>query len=199
MASSSKDTTIRIWDVTSQRADIVLSGHGGSVSCVRWGGTGLIYTSSQDKTIKIWNASTGVLVHTLNAHAHWVNHLALSTDFVLRTGFYDHTGKAPPTQEEKIAQAKSRFEKAATVNKKIRERLVSASDDNLVYLWDPLSETPTKPIARLNGHQKQINHVTFSPDGLYIASASFDNSVKLWSARDGKFIHTFRGHVAPVS
>jgi ribosome assembly protein 4 len=198
LASSSKDATIRIWDVVTKRADIVLSGHKASVSCVRWGGTGLIYTSSQDKTIKVWDALTGTLVHTMTAHAHWVNHLALSTDFVLRTGYYDHTGKAPPTEEERITTAKSRFEKAATISKRISEKLISASDDNLAYLWDPLGPTPTKPVARLNGHQKQINHVTFSPDGLYIASASFDNSVKLWNARDGKFILTFRGHVAPV-
>jgi ribosome assembly protein 4 len=170
---------------------------------VRWGGTGWIYTSSQDRTIKIWDASTGLLLHNLTGHAHWVNHLALSTDAVLRTGFYDHTGVAPATEAERIALAKSRFEKAATINKKLHERLVSASDDNLVYLWDPLhaaaeGKGAMKPLARLNGHQKQINHVTFSPDGLYIASASFDNSVKLWSAKDGKFILTCRGHVAPV-
>lgn len=42
------------------------------------------------------------------------------------------------------------------------------------------------------------NLTAISPDGLYIASCSFDNSVKLWNARDGKFILTFRGHVAPV-
>jgi ribosome assembly protein 4 len=40
--------------------------------------------------------------------------------------------------------------------------------------------------------------VTFSPDGRLIASASFDNHVKLWNARDGKFIFSLRGHVAPV-
>jgi ribosome assembly protein 4 len=199
LASASKDATVRIWDVVSKHADIVLSGHKASVSCVRWGGTGWIYTSSQDKTIKIWDATNGTLIHTLQAHAHWVNHLALSTDFVLRTGFYDHTGTAPPTEEERLAKAKDRFKKAATVNNKIVERLVSASDDNVLFLWDPFGSTPTKPVAKLLGHQKQVNHVTFSPDGLYIASASFDNSVKLWSARDGNFILTFRGHVAPVS
>jgi ribosome assembly protein 4 len=127
-----------------------------------------------------------------------VNRLALSTDFVLRTAFHDHTGQIPPSTEEKVKKAKERFEKAATVNTKIVERLVSASDDAVIILWDPLGETPTKPIAKMTGHQKAVNHVIFSPDGLYIASSSFDNSIKLWSARDGKFLLTFRGHVAPV-
>ena len=101
---------------------MVLSGHKGSISCVRWGGTGKIYTSSQDKTIKIWNTTNGALLSTLTAHAHWVNHLALSTDFVLRTAYHDHTGKIPVTDSEKLAKAKERFEKAATMNNEIVER-----------------------------------------------------------------------------
>jgi ribosome assembly protein 4 len=198
VASSSKDATVRVWDVVGRKVDFTLSGHKASVSCVKWGGAGLIYTASQDRTIKVWDADEGRLVHTLQSHAHWVNHLALSTDFVLRTGYFDHTGKVPATADDKVAKAKERFTKAATVNNKVVERLASASDDNVLYLWDPLGESPTKPVARMIGHQKPINHVTFSPDGMYIASSSFDNSVKLWSARDGKFLLTFRGHVAPV-
>lgn len=184
VASASKDSTVRIWDAVSQRIETALSGHKGSVTCVRWGGTGKIYTSSHDKTIKIWSSQDGKLLQTLSAHAHRVNHLALSTDFILRTAFYDHTGKIPDTEAEKIETAKKRYEEAATVNNQTTERLVSASDDFTMFLWDPTSSN--KPVARLLGHQKEVNHVTFSPDGAYIASASFDNHVKLWNARDGK-------------
>ena len=196
LASASKDATVRIWDVVSKRIEMVLSGHKGSVSCVRWGGTGRIYTSSQDKTVKVWDASKGTLITTLTAHAHWVNHLALSTEFVLRTAYHDHTGNAPSTEEAKIGKAKERFDQAATINNQVVEYLVTASDDFTMYLWEPTSST--KPVARLLGHQKQVNHVTFSPDGLFIASAGFDNHVKLWNARDGKFLFTLRGHVGPV-
>ncbi|KAE9992776.1 hypothetical protein EG327_007852 [Venturia inaequalis] len=160
LASASKDATVRIWDVISRTADIVLSGH-----------------KASDKTIKIWDGRK---------------------DYALRTGFWDHKGKKPATEEERIEKAKKSFEKAATLNGKLTEHLVSASDDNVLMLWDPFGPSPTKPVAKLLGHQKQVNFVTFSPDGLYIASCSFDNSVKLWNARDGKFILTFRGHVAPV-
>ena len=180
LASASKDATVRIWVANTGKTEHVLSGHKGSVSCVRWGGTGLIYTGSHDKTVKIWNSEKGTLVHTLSSHAHWVNHLALSTDFALRTGFFDHT-PIPGTEEEKRAKAKERFEKAAKLQGKVAERLVSASDDFTMYLWDPAQGT--KPVARLLGHQKQVNHVTFSPDGTMIASAGWDNHTKLWNAR----------------
>jgi ribosome assembly protein 4 len=43
-----------------------------------------------------------------------------------------------------------------------------------------------------------VNHVYFSPDGQWIASASFDKSVKIWNGTTGKFVTAFRGHVGPV-
>ncbi|GAU46428.1 hypothetical protein TSUD_402060 [Trifolium subterraneum] len=48
------------------------------------------------------------------------------------------------------------------------------------------------------GHkQDPINQVCFSPDGQWVASASFDNSVKLWNGTTGKFVATFR-HVLDI-
>lgn len=71
-------------------------------------------------------------------------------------------------------------------------------DDFTMYLWDPTNHG-TKPVSRLLGHQNKVNHVQFSPDGTTIASAGWDNHTKLWNARDGKFMKSLRGHVAPVS
>ncbi|KAF8541373.1 quinon protein alcohol dehydrogenase-like superfamily [Trichophaea hybrida] len=194
--SSSKDTTIRVWDATLRRVEVTLAGHTAAVTCVKWAGDGRIYSTSQDKTIRIWETTHGRCLHTLTAHAHWVNHMALSTDFVIRTAYHDHTRDVPDTEEGKRQKAKERFEKAATIGGEIVERLATASDDFTMYLWEP--SKGNKPVARMMGHQKAVNHVSFSPDGRLIASASFDNSVKLWNARDGKYITTLRGHVAPV-
>ncbi|ORX96563.1 putative Angio-associated migratory cell protein [Basidiobolus meristosporus CBS 931.73] len=191
-ATSSKDGTVRIWDTRFRRAVITLSQHTAAVTCVKWGGDGLIYTSSQDKTIKVWD-SEGKLVKTLEGHGHWVNTMALSTDSVLRTGSFDHTGKRYTNEEEAKEVAFKRWEEAKG---KRPERLVSGSDDFTMYLWEPA--TSKKPIARLTGHQKLVNQVCFSPDGRIIASASFDNSVKLWDGFTGKFIASLRGHVGPV-
>ncbi|KAJ1863117.1 ribosome assembly [Coemansia sp. RSA 989] len=191
VASSSKDGTVRVWDVKLRRCLFTLAGHTAAVTCVKWGGDGRIYTGSQDKTIKIWN-SDGTLYKTLSGHAHWVNTLAFSTDFALRTGAFDHTGKHPQNGEEAAKRAQERYAEA----KANGERLVSGSDDFTMYLWDP--DTSNKPVARLTGHQKVVNHVSFSPDGRLLASASFDNSVKLWDGKTGKFIASLRGHVAAV-
>lgn len=213
LASSSKDGTVRVWDTTRRLCQYSLGGHSASVNVVRWGGNGLLYTASSDRTVKIWDAKDGKLVRTLSDHAHWVNTLSLSTDWVLRTGPFDHLGKVSAGEGEnaaisegerdKVAQeaAANRF-KTATAGGRA-EQLISGSDDHTLYLWPPQShvdgaQTPKKPLARLTGHQKLVNHTAFSPNGQYIASASFDNSIKLWDGRTGKFVATLRGHVASV-
>lgn len=43
-----------------------------------------------------------------------------------------------------------------------------------------------------------VVQVTFSPDGRWVLSASFDKSIKLWDGVKGTFVATFRNHVGPV-
>ncbi|MES1912805.1 MAG: hypothetical protein MHM6MM_005027 [Cercozoa sp. M6MM] len=255
VASASADGTVRIFRVTgglSSRGRITLSGHKGAVRALKWGigdndqtnsPAGWIYSGSADRTIKCWNAHNGTCVRTLKGHAHWVGHLALSTDYVLRTGCFDHRGrvasvdtegnlKVDPrhlaaddlTEEEiqkqcdenTVAQAMPSSEEAkaivaaaaARVSDTLRkasgdttstfcaERLVSASDDNTLFLWRPALQA--QPVLRMTGHQAVVNHVLFSPDSRMIASGSFDKSVRLWDGHTGKFKGVLRGHVGAV-
>lgn len=94
------------------------------------------------------------------------------------------------------------------------ELTISGSDDHTLFLWSlfPSRTAPgsasvseaserggkLKPLARLTGHQRQVSHVTFSPDGRWAASAAWDSSVRIWDGRTGKFVATLRGHVGAV-
>jgi ribosome assembly protein 4 len=198
LATASKDKTVKVWKLTGQGGtrdmQFSLSGHTGGVQCVKWGGMGYIYTCSQDRSLMVWDADQGTMVRRLDGHAHWVNYMALNTDIVLRTGAFDHTDQRFKTPQEAQDYARQRYEKVIQDCK--GERLVSCSDDNTMFMWDPCRNN--KPITRMTGHMKCVNRVLFSPDGKLIASASFDKSVKLWNAVDGKYVTTLRGHVSDV-
>lgn len=196
LASASKDATVRVWDVMTGRCEFVLTSHTASVTCVKWGGSGLIYTSSQDRTVKVWRSSDGVMCRSLDGHAHWVNTLALSTDYILRIGSFEPRFPDEDTTKIPIEDFRQRSLKRYNETRGAGERLVSGSDDFTLFLWKPESEK--KSVSRMTGHQQLINDVKFSPDGRIICSASFDKSIKLWDGFTGKFIATLRGHVQPV-
>lgn len=200
LVSSSKDGDSRIWNSQTMQCEFVLAGHLQSVTCVKWSGDGAIYSSSQDRTIKVWQPSSGQLMKTLQAHGHWVNSLALNSDYVMRIGAFDPKNSSIiPVNFESTSDDFLRTTALAKYNEFRSlhpERLVSGSDDFTLFLWDPLQSN--KPINRMCGHQALINDVKFSPDGRLLASASFDKSIKVWNGKDGKFLHSLRGHVASV-
>jgi ribosome assembly protein 4 len=214
LVTSSKDGLAKIWNVRTKRAEATLAGHSDSVECVKWGGEGLIYTASRDRQIKVWNAQdgggkegnsrVGVLVKTLVGHGHRVNTLALSCDYVCRTGPFDHYGRVAgvankdrKSKEWREVAYRAAVEKyAAFKGSEEPERLVSGSDDNTLLVWHPAIDK--RPIKRLTGHQQAVNHIAFSPDGRFFASASFDKKIKVWNGRTGDFVNTLTGHVGSV-
>lgn len=77
LASASKDGSIRIWDTLMGRCDKILTSHTQSVTCVKWGGDGLIYSSSQDRTIKVWRSQDVSAAGSPGAAAKGAGHTVL--------------------------------------------------------------------------------------------------------------------------
>ena len=163
LASAGHDNDVRIWDTVLGTCVKVLAGHTGSVTAVRWGGSGLIFTSSKDRTCKMFRADDGVLCKTFSGHAHWVNNLALNTDYVLRTGpFHPVIDKKKSHKvQDKEELRKSALERYQNVCPDGIESFVSCSDDFTLYLW---KSDQKQCITRMTGHQNVVNDVKYSPD-----------------------------------
>lgn len=73
-------------------------------------------------------------------------------------------------------------------------RLISGGDDRLLIVRD-LSADET---LTLRGHSRQITAIALSPDQTQIASASRDNSARLWDLASGKLLHELLGHTGHV-
>ena len=191
LVSSSKDFSVKIWDTKLERCIHSLTMHSSCVTRVVWGGEGFIYSSSEDRTVKMWSGK-GVYQKDLLGHAHWINCLSLNFAHALRTGYWDHNLKEIESRDEMMSVSLKKYEE---LKRKSEEILVTGSDDCTVILWKP--QISAKPIKKMHGHQKPVNHIQFSPNGKLIVSASFDKSLRLWNL-EGEQMAVFRGHVEAV-
>lgn len=71
----------------------------------------------------------------------------------------------------------------------------TAGEDNLVRLWSAAGE----PQRTLAGHSEYVTSVAVSPDSATVASGSYDKTIRLWAASDGKPIRSLRGHTSWVN
>ena len=58
------------------------------------------------------------------------------------------------------------------------------------YYWDRLCHSE---LVTLRGHTSGVKNVTYSPDGSRLASASYDQTVKVWDAASGQELFTLKG------
>ena len=75
-------------------------------------------------------------------------------------------------------------------------RLLSASSDNTIRLWDAASGNC---LLTLQGHSSAVTSCAFSPDGTRLLSASSDNTIRLWDAASGNCLLTLQGHSSAVT
>jgi len=71
------------------------------------------------------------------------------------------------------------------------------------FLWlrrcrPPLMNLGTAQLSVLRGHEGSVVSVSYSQDGVWIASGSWDNTVRIWDAESGEERAVLRGHEGPV-
>ncbi|CAK9184213.1 unnamed protein product [Ilex paraguariensis] len=202
--SSSKDGDARIWDISLRKCVISLTGHTLAVTCVKWGGDGVIYTGSQDCTIKVWETSQGKLIRELKIALERYKKMKGNAPERLVLGSDDFTMFLWEPAFSK--HPKTRMTVRLGLSHDMHARVafgLGTSSLRMARSGLCLGQYEVCRFLRLCGSDfiaflQLVNHVYFSPDGQWIASASFDKSVKLWNGITGKFVAAFRDHVGPV-
>ncbi len=80
------------------------------------------------------------------------------------------------------------------------ELLATAGDDAKIFLWN-FQEKAHLPSVKLilDAHTAKVVDIDFSSDDQYLASASWDHSIKIWDVETGKLVKAIYGHDGPVN
>ena len=176
LASSSEDTTIKIWDYETGEFERTLKGHTASVQHVEYSKTGellgfsLLFhfyfiffhsfifeaSCSSDLTIKLWDMNTYECIKTLFGHDHNVSCVLFSPD---------------------------------------GDKLFSCSRDKTIKVWEVSSGYCVKT---LTGHDEWVRKIAITDDGTLLASCSQDQSAKIWNLAKGEVMKSLRGHTHVV-
>lgn len=151
-----------------------------------------IFASSSDQRIRQINATN--LTHALQTHAIDTS-VAMSSNNLPDggTGYYGATALALSADGQQLAYAGRLTIDNTAVLQRIQSSGGTSTGEHAIVVLNP--NKMSEVVQTLDGgHTKRIKAVAFSPDGTKLASASSDQTVKLWSVASGTVLQTIDGH-----
>ncbi len=191
IASGSADDTVMLWDAGTGLHKHTLTGHKSAVTGVVFSSDGkILASSSMDSTIRVWDAVTGELKTVSDGMPSSILGIVFSPgdDIIAGWGGMQKiylldvaTGK----QKEII---KTEEHVSSVVFSSDGGKIVLCGFSSIQFL-DMATGVYT---GKLTGHRSNITHISLSPDGSILASASLDKTIKLWDFNEEYHWHSSR-------
>ncbi|PSN64962.1 WD40 repeat-like protein [Corynespora cassiicola Philippines] len=201
LISASKDTTIRIWSLETQRlVHPPLEGHFSSVLCVAASEPlDLIFSSGADCRLIIWRLSTGERLHSAEkVHSEGITTIAISSKY-LATGSKDcsikvwdldklakklETTYRPNDTDSSKAVVTLTNNSVSPINSVLlTERcLIAGSADGTITVWETSTWDPVRTMAT---HSAGISCLAISPDETKIVGGSSDHTLRIFDLTTG--------------
>lgn len=212
VAASSDNSNALVWEWEKPQSPdnpIVLSGHKGVVRSIAFSPDGtFVVTASADQTARVWNWSDEAsrqhpFALVRDGHKGSVRDASFNRDgsLVLTAG-NDGTARIWDWRAETLRHALILQANATD----LPVNAVFSPDGTLVLttgraemtisVWDA---TTGEKKQNLIGHNRQINDIVFSPDGLCLISVSSDWTARLWDTETWECVAVLRGHTASLN
>ncbi|OAQ28571.1 WD40 repeat-like protein [Linnemannia elongata AG-77] len=202
LLSGSTDKTARLWNSETGSTELILEGHSGEVRAVAFSPTGQqVATASDDTSVRLWDAQTGATVFVLTDNVDKVTSIAYSPkgNTIASTG-WDKTVRIFNTLTGLLVLESCKGDdwiKCLTYSLD-GQRIATGSSVGQLQLWE-VTATTLEHGREWVAHTSVVAEVTFSPNDRWIASSSFDHTVKLWESHSGALISSFVSHMDYVS
>ncbi|TFJ85305.1 hypothetical protein NSK_003728 [Nannochloropsis salina CCMP1776] len=203
------DGIARVWG-RDGKLEHSLANHEGAIFALKWNpSASYVASGSYDQSAVVWDTATAQpLKKWARIHEAPILDLAWRNETSLATGSADKTIKLLDLKQEGSEPLQTFRGHTDEVNTVAWDPtgalLASCSDDTTAKIWQ--ADSPTC-VQDLKEHKKEIYTIRWAPTGpgsdnpdkkKLFASASFDNTVKLWDVEVGKSVATLTRHPKAV-
>ena len=177
IATASFDKTVRVWNSRTGRCNTVFSSHTDTVFSVDWSEDGKkLVSASQDCTVRVWNLlqRDGSVEDRLAEAANVARWLPSSPGYFVCGG----AGNSVDILGPRRLRSRRYFPGEVYDIACSRNGMLVA----VCGRWPTISIPHTKDESNvvLEGHFDEVTGVSFSGDGLFLASRSLDDTVRVW-------------------
>lgn len=199
LAAGSGDGTIRCWEAGTGRQLWEKKAHKAAVRHLESSPSGeALVSSADDGTIRLWRLQDGSPVATLGRPKRAaVTALAVADD-----GYRVVAGDGNGCLMEGDSAAGNVLDFRYAYTSQVRSlaalyphRLLAVGGPDGLWLRDTDRRAPLK---RLEGHEGTVQALAVSPDGSYLASGGWDQTIRLWSVPGGEPAGILAGHESAV-
>lgn len=204
LVSASNDRTIKVWDMADGQEIVTLRGQGDFAQALRFSSDGrFLATALANHAIHIWDATpwndekepeeiyarttTGERIFAVTCSPNGKHLATMSERVKLRIRDMD-------SGEEVSSSSLSRTpsEALALAYSPDSQHLATGVGSGRIFILEAASG---KPLLNLVGHGGgPVKGLTFSSDGQWLASASWDRTARIWDWRSTKVLHSLVGH-----
>ncbi len=186
LASASADNTVKLWNV--KETPQAFGGGNSSIFDISFSSKDqTIASASECKIVKLWYRNGEVKTELIDPN--------LSQ---LPDPQCDERTKRSHTEKVRGVAFSPDGTKIATASGDCTVKLWKSKGNLLGTLIDSAIKPKGKTCSDKSSHKYSVLGVAFSPDGKMIASASADNTIKIWDSGDGHWIKTLEGHTDSV-
>lgn len=188
----SKDTTIKLWDVSSEECQLTFQGHKKDIACLAVTSDNKYFVSgSNDFTLKIWLTGNPESIHTIVDYNDSITDVVMTTDICFVIAGSHESKKQLRMWDIKSAECVMSFEGHSHAIMRLRilrahNFLVSSSRDGTVKIWD------IKTGAMLNSFdfQSQVKHFDCALESenhysiIAVTKSGTVGFMKLWNPKE---------------
>jgi hypothetical protein len=200
VASASRDSTVRVWDVVRGLQMFALEGDSVVYSVAFSPDSRLLATGAQNGDLQLWDATHGAAVGTLAAQVGAVRSLAFhpTQPWIAVGGDNNVVRVWDVTTSALVFELAYHPDVQAVAYSPDGRWLVAASKNALLYGWDAL----TGALVWGKAGSASIDSIAYSPDGRLIASISQKaTTLALWDTTTGARLatHTISNQVVNIA